>query len=297
MAFTAADIQEAVRLEVYSAEITDREFIDITTSDPGAGGTSLNVADTNYWSVGDIGEFDDGEQVLVTAVPTGSTLTILRGHNGTTAAAHAVGSVMTKNPRFSRAQIDSAFQHVLEDLRPDLYELATETLVYDPTTRWYPFSGGTTDRIFDVLTVYYKPNTVDHPVAAPLWKYLHGVLSAVFTGSHGIWVPGLEIATSDNFYVAVKKAVTGIADVPDDWKSMMIMGVVYHLMGAQNVIRTHDPGKRTDRTVQPGQEGRDSIWYLREYMRRKDRLTSDLENRAKDLPLSRTAMRAKRWQV
>lgn len=296
MAITAANIQDAVRLEVYSAQITERPYVCEINGSITDSGTSIVVDDGTPWAVQDIGEFDDGEQVLVTAVAT-NTLTVLRGWNGTTAAAQSDNAVFTQNPRFSRAQINQALDHVLDDLRPDLYDLETKTLTYDPTTTWYAFSAGDDARILDVISVYYKATNIAHPTPVDSWKFYRDLDATAFTAALGVAVgPTLSLASGSSLYAIVRKEVQAIADCPDAWKSMLVMGVVYHLMGAQTISRTQDPGRRSDRTVQAGQDARDSIWYLREYIRRRDKLAADIERREGEVPKSRYSARSSRFR-
>lgn len=74
-----------------------------TTVDPGTSGTTLTVADSTVFASLD-GQFPwtalinwgltDQEVVNVTARPSGTTLTIVRGQDGTTGQAHAVGATV-----------------------------------------------------------------------------------------------------------------------------------------------------------------------------------------------------------
>lgn len=74
-----------------------------TTVDPGSGGTTLIVADSTVFSSLD-GRFPytvlvnwgqaDQELMTVTARPSGTTLTVIRGIAGTTAQAHAIGATV-----------------------------------------------------------------------------------------------------------------------------------------------------------------------------------------------------------
>lgn len=73
------------------------------TADPGTGGATLTVADSTklsaldgkfpYTAVINMGRVDQ-EVVTVTARPTSTTLTVLRGQDGTTAQAHAIGATV-----------------------------------------------------------------------------------------------------------------------------------------------------------------------------------------------------------
>lgn len=74
-----------------------------TTVDPGTSGTTLTVVDTTSFSVLDLTfpytvlinwGVSDQEIVTVTARPTSTTFTIIRGQDGTTGQTHAVGATV-----------------------------------------------------------------------------------------------------------------------------------------------------------------------------------------------------------
>lgn len=297
MAITAAQIRTAIKDELFGAGVTERPFETLLTAISLAADDTLDVLDGDAWDVGDIGEFADGEQVFVKSVAL-NVVTVVRGWNGTTAADRAVDDVLTKNPKWTIKQIDQAFDWVLQDLRPDVYDLETKELTYDPSTRWYDLSAAGDDRIYDVLTVYYKPTNEDHPASIDAWMYQRDVSSAGFTATHGLIVPqSIQITSGSTFYALVKKEIQAVGDLADNMKSMVVMGAVYHLLGASDIRRLHDPGKRTDRTVQPGSEARTSIWYLREYVKRKGAITADLHARTGDIVRSRISHRARRFRA
>ena len=58
--------------------------------------------------------------IWATDVPT-KTLTVQRGFNGTTAAAHTAGAIITVNPRFPRAQVLESINDELADLSSPMH--------------------------------------------------------------------------------------------------------------------------------------------------------------------------------
>lgn len=298
MAITQAELRTAVKQEVYGADVTIRPYETTLAQISVAADTSLDVfAGTGTaWTAGDIGEFDDGEQVLVLSVTT-DALTVKRAYKGT-AADRAVGDVLAKNPKYSIPQIDQALQHVMQDLAPDVYLPYTISLTFDSTTTWYPFTTAGDDQVFEVVTVYYDPTDGDQPQAAPVWQFQRDVPSAGFTKTLGLVIPAsINLAAGATIYVNTKKEMLLVTELPDRMKTMAIMGATYHVLGGGDVRRIHDPGKRTDRTVQPGSEARASIWYLREYTRRKMNLAAELRAWEGKQPISRVAQRARRYRA
>lgn len=70
------------------------------------------------------------EQARITGVDdTTNTLTVTRGVNGTTAAAHAVGADVTAAPTFPRHSIIEAVKDNVATLYPSLWHIATEEVV------------------------------------------------------------------------------------------------------------------------------------------------------------------------
>lgn len=66
----------------------------------------------------------DNEMMYVWSSTSGSkTVTVERGFNGTTAAAHTAGALITVNPRFPRAQILEALNDELADLSSPMHGL------------------------------------------------------------------------------------------------------------------------------------------------------------------------------
>jgi len=294
MAVTQAAIRSAVQLELYSAGVTERPYRTRLTAAILAADTTIPVIDGEAWSVDDTGEFADGEQFVVTAVAV-NNLTVIRESG---ASDQADAATVYKNPKISIKQIDEATEGVLEDLRTDLWLLHTKTLTYDPTTQWYPFEAAGDTDIYKVLTVYYKPSGQDHPSPVEYWRYQRETAVADFTATSGLILSsGLSLDTGDNIHVVCRKRIAAITDLPDEYKRIVVIGVVYSLLGAADIRRIHDPGKRTDRTVQPGSEARTSIWYLREYIRRRDRAMADLAAQEDHLPKSRIAQRARRYRI
>src|SRR5262245_9843816 len=92
---TESDMVAEVR-----ALLEDEPFEDVLQANLGASATTFDLAeatgnDNTNWGEGNTGEFDDSsyEQFKITTDPTSTTVTVRRGHNGTTAATHTGGTV------------------------------------------------------------------------------------------------------------------------------------------------------------------------------------------------------------
>ena len=93
------------------------------------------------------------------------TLTVERGFNGTTAAAHSANVLATLNPRFPRAQMLDAVNAELDDLSSTmngLFRVVTADLTYNGSDRQIDItSSGTIIELLDARLRYLAD---DHPV-------------------------------------------------------------------------------------------------------------------------------------
>jgi len=109
----------------------------------------------------------DSELMYIWAsdVPT-KTLTVQRGFNNSTAAAHTAGAVITVNPRFPRAQVLEAVNDELSDLSSPmhgLFQVKTLNIDYNGSDAMINLTSVTS--IIDLLTVSVRYMTDDYPIA------------------------------------------------------------------------------------------------------------------------------------
>jgi hypothetical protein len=109
----------------------------------------------------------DAEQMYVWSVLESTKVaTVERAFNGTVAAAHTNGSIVTVNPRFPRAQILEAMNAELDDLASPmngLFQIKTVDIDYNGSDVMIDLAGITS--IIDILTVSVRYMTDDYPVA------------------------------------------------------------------------------------------------------------------------------------
>lgn len=98
---------------------------------------------TNSVRFGDVIEIDD-ERMLVLNVAS-PVLTVRRGHEATTAVAHADASVITVQPPIFQGAVRTAIRNAIQGLPPKLYNVDS----YDVTTvsgqSWYELDGAIDD--------------------------------------------------------------------------------------------------------------------------------------------------------
>jgi hypothetical protein len=109
----------------------------------------------------------DSEVFYIWAADSPSkTLTVERGFNGTTAASHTAGALLTVNPRFPRAQVLEAINDEILDLSSPvngLFQVKTLNFTYNGTDRMINLTSVTD--IMDVLNVSVRYLTDDYPIA------------------------------------------------------------------------------------------------------------------------------------
>lgn len=289
MAVTQDSLRKRIRALIYTAQPQARPYQDLLTTSPSAVATTVGVTDGTQWSEGDVIDFDDGDQAVVTGIAT-NTLTIRREADAT---AHTSGDAVWRNPRFSTRAIDYGIETILEDLYPDVWQIVTDSFTYAAATEWYPIAD--TD-LMEVLTVFYEDDDDLTPVPIPVWRQYRGIPGADFTQAQGVKVPGnFGMDEGDTVYVVYRAKIGAVTDLLDRQEVLVATGAAYSLLNVANTARTHDPSRWTDRTVQPGQEARDAVPFLRDFftLRRREELRLLAEE--KRLPRNYHAEKARRF--
>ena len=135
--------------------------------------SSLNSSATSVVLTYDLGGFRAGSVFEIEselfyiweANSSNKTLTVERGFNGTTPAAHSANVLTTINPRFPRAQMLDAVNGELDDLSSTmngLFRVVTTDLTYNGSDRQINItSSGTIIELLDVRLRYLSD---DHPM-------------------------------------------------------------------------------------------------------------------------------------
>lgn len=132
MATSAATLTQRIRRYV-----RDWPAYDNLTASLSSGATTVTVADSTLYGVGKIIEVDQ-EAMYVNATPLATTLTVVRGWWGSTAASHASGASVLVDPRFTFVDILDAINEALGAVFPLVYrDIVDETLTTTATTWEY----------------------------------------------------------------------------------------------------------------------------------------------------------------
>lgn len=123
MSLTTLDlISKARRL------ISDYPQVDNLTGAMTAGGTTATVADSTLYRKGWVISVDE-EAMLVTDLPSGTTLNVVRGYRGTVAAAHSSGANILANPLGTGADYLDGLNEGIRYLWPHFYVPQVDTSI------------------------------------------------------------------------------------------------------------------------------------------------------------------------
>lgn len=291
---TSSDITQRVRDEIYSTIPTEHPFTHLINGSVTNVATAVIVDDGGNFAYGDIIEWaEDGDQAFVQSVAT-NTLTVIRGWNGTTAAAHADNTVIYKNPRFTTAQITKAVTHVLNELETlGVHAWGTGTLTLLTGDYSYPV---TETDVIDVVSVYYPDDS--YGMMRPLpFRYQKSLHTSAISGGDGImlWDWGNQVA-GDPVYYTYKQRLSSVTSLMARQEEIVVVGATERLLRSKVVPWTQDPGKRTNRTIQPGSIERDGRALRSEYIRLAREESQLLKVEMARLPGDIITNRVRRWR-
>jgi hypothetical protein len=262
--------------------------------------TTITVADGTNWAENDILEIDEtDEQCLVRSVAT-NDLTVIRGWAGTTAAAAADAGIIYKNPRFTKQQITDSINAAVSSLEMwGIHDFGTGSIGYDDTVKYHELSESDIDEQYGVLSVYYVEANTLLPRPLPFRRAYHNLSTAHASYSQG---RGLvlgdwgTVTTGESVYYTYAKKLTSTT-LSDAQAELVVLGSSALVLGKAVIPRTQDPGARTDRTVQPGQEARDGRWFQAEFFIRARAEAAQCTVKRQAVPGSVQTKRAVRWRA
>ena len=246
------------------------------TADPGTG-TTVAVDDGTKWLAGDVGEFQDGissDQFLVKVVAA-NNLTVKRGHNGTTAAAHSINIPVKKKGRFTEAQIRYALDQTINDLWPFAWKIVTKDITPSTTTVWFDMA---TD-VIDLISVTQLSGPSGQYVsffgekgsgqAVRLEKNLPSTLVTSGVGisfPNGYFHPTNTIKANYRALITTTVSNGSYSDLSDGLLAdALAYGACARLVAAKDIPRTGQMTTVGDSTVTPGAILQAASWYEAKY--------------------------------
>lgn len=245
MALTVAAIRKMLQ------DRPDEDYL--TALIAAAATTTMTVNDVTKHAAGVVWEFSDGDLVLTRSVDESTSIvTIKRGHEDATAAAHASGAVILKEPRFRYNTIAQAVNLVLDaDLYNEgIYYLNTHQVTSSATTDAYNAPTSSCEefvQVYQMTSTMTEPrNVVDFtriPDKVDTSLYANG---KVFRINENMGTPGTEL-----YYVNCKERLAiGTLSTPQE-RIVQMLAAAY-LLEWQEPRRTSGPTDQNDQTVRPG---------------------------------------------
>ena len=255
--------------------------------------TSLTPTTTTMWKRGDYLEFDDGELVIFAADSAGAT-EVRRAQRGTTAADHASGDVVTRNPTFPRYEIERLINQVVRnDLWPNVWSWEVTTLSYVAPDTTYDLG----DYIEDVVTVYqYNLNSDGrfYPLDQTMWD-VESQINAAAGAASGNLLRLVRVQDEDEtvYYTAKRRPhPDDLTNMSDEVAELIPWAVAGKLEGQRSASIRHRPETGVTERVEGGLF-RDYRGFMSEFLRMRKQLNTKLVREVPSAPKFRARRRRK----
>lgn len=210
----------------------------------------------------------DLEEMYVTGVSgqtAGSTVTVLRGIGGSTAAAHSAGAVVRSNPQWTNFELAQAVNDELYDLSSPvngLFRIRTVEFDFNPSQMGYELVGVT--GFLSVWQVRYQVTgpTKEWPVIPPsLWRVDQAANTTDFPSGYMLvlqagGMPGQKVRVS---YQATFDALTNPTDdvlavsgLHTEAHDILSLGAAIRVLAGQEAQRSYE-------TAQPNPRRADEV--------------------------------------
>jgi hypothetical protein len=272
MALTVA----AIRRMLKDAPVEDPLAASVTDTT----GIIVTVTNIGLYAVGQVVEPDDGatgaEQWYVRSVDTvNSQIGVKRGHNGSTATTHNLGTTLLLKPRFPYDEIAQAVNFALDvDFYPnDVYEVVEHAITSSATTNTYQKP---TASCMVPLSLSQQLDPTDEPLYLRGWtkRYYDIDIALYSTGGYIAITGNYGVAGVDVYYLNCAHRLT-IGTVTDSQARGLEMMACYYLLTWEDIRRTAGPTNQGDRTVRPLDSSRLGAAF---YKDRADQILRDEAN-------------------
>ncbi len=287
---TTAQIITRTQRQLLSGVVEERNKLSATiTATATSCVLTYDLGSVRQGSVIEIGS----EQVYVwDVIEVSKTLTIERGFNGTTAAAHTGGSVCTINPRFPRNQILEAVNDELADLSSPvngLFQVKNLDLTYNSSNRQMNLPGALD--IIDLIDVRYRYRADDYKQVSS-YKLLRNMPTKDFGSTFGLQIDSdvsngdIRITYKAPFGRVLAEAddLQNISGFPVVAEDILVIGSQIRLMAPREVKRnfTESQGDTRRSDEVPSGAVANSITNL--LRMRRDRITAEAQRLARLYP-------------
>ena len=278
-----------------------RQLLSGTVEERNKLATTVTSADTSIVLSYDLGGFREGSVIEIeselmyvweSATAT-KTLTVQRGYDGTTAAAHTAGALATVNPRFPRQQMLDALNSDIDDLSSTvngLFRVVAQDISYNGSDRQLNITSAT--GIIDLLDVRLRYLADDYPVIRNV-RLQRNLPTADFASGFAIvfdqpvTAGTLRVVTKREFTRATTEAsdLQTVCFVPQSCEDILEMGVILRMMNGReikrNFIESQGDTRRSDEV--PAGSTRDSLTNIQRL--RRERIVSEAARLKQQYPL------------
>ena len=278
-----------------------RQLLSGTVEERNKLATTVTSADTSIVLSYDLGGFREGSVIEIeselmyvweSATAT-KTLTVQRGYDGTTAAAHTAGALATVNPRFPRQQMLDALNSDIDDLSSTvngLFRVVAQDISYNGSDRQLNITSAT--GIIDLLDVRLRYLADDYPVIRNV-RLQRNLPTADFASGFAIvfdqpvMAGTLRVVTKREFTRATTEAsdLQSVCFVPQSCEDILEMGVLLRMMNGReikrNFIESQGDTRRSDEV--PAGSTRDSLTNIQRL--RRERIVSEAARLKQQYPL------------
>ena len=278
-----------------------RQLLSGTVEERNKLATTVTSADTSIVLSYDLGGFREGSVIEIeselmyvweSATAT-KTLTVQRGYDGTTAAAHTAGALATVNPRFPRQQMLDALNSDIDDLSSTvngLFRVVAQDISYNGSDRQLNITSAT--GIIDLLDVRLRYLADDYPVIRNV-RLQRNLPTADFASGFAIvfdqpvMAGTLRVVTKREFTRATTEAsdLQSVCFVPQSCEDILEMGVILRMMNGReikrNFIESQGDTRRSDEV--PAGSTRDSLTNIQRL--RRERIVAEAARLKQQYPL------------
>jgi len=260
----------------------------------------VTAADTSITFLYDLGGIRpggviqiDSELIYVWEINSGAkSITVERGWNGTTAAAHAIGAVATIDPKFPRAQILEAINAELDDLASPVNGLfQIKTLEFNYNGVWSMVNLPTTDKIIDLVSVSLRYLATDYPKIRRC-RLIRDLPNDDFNAGYGLRFD--EQVRSGRMIVVYKtpfinvttesQNLQNVAGIPSSCEDILMMGAQIRLVSPREVKRNFTESQGDTRRAEEVPSGSISNSINNIIRMRRDRITAEAAKLTRQYP-------------
>lgn len=287
---SASTIVDRTLRQVLSGTVEERNKLSV----------ALNATSTSVVLSYDIGGLRagivfqiDSELFYIWEADSGSkTLTVERGWNGTTAAAHSAGAIVTVDPRFPRAQILEAINAELDDLSSPmngLFQVKTLDLDYNGTDIILNLSS--VQHIIDIISVSVRYTSTDYPQIRK-FKLVRDLPNDDFTAGFGIKFEQpvragrMRIVYKAPFttIASESQSMQNIAGLPASCEDIVQIGAQIRLVSPREIKRNFTESQGDTRRSDEVAAGSIASSINNLLRMRRDRITAEAARLAREYP-------------